>query len=102
MTKEECLIMSLPFENGESILEKTKILEIFKNGNLRIPVRRSISCDNLHKLRSGLLKKKLSTEEARQRISECLWEIKENDLMAKGGHGERLREERNSQGGERV
>jgi len=95
MSKEEFLIMGLPFENGESILERTRILRIFKNGNLRIPGRRSISCDNLHKLRSGLLKKKLSTEEARQNISEYLWEIRENNLMSEGGYGERLREAQN-------
>lgn len=99
MTKEEFLIMDLPFENGESILEKTKILQILKNGNLRIPGRRSISCDDLHKLRAAMLKEKLSTNAARECISEYLWEIRENDLMSEGGYGERLREARENLNG---
>jgi len=94
MSKEEYLIMDLPFENGESILEKTKIIQIFKNGRLKIPGSRSISCDDLHKLRAAMLKEKLSTREARECISEYLWEMRENDLMAEGGYGERLREAR--------
>lgn len=99
MSKTELLIMGLLLEGGASILERTRILRIFKNGNLEIPGRRSISGDDWRKLRLELLKKKLSTSAAGECISEYLWEMRENDLMAEGGYGERLREARGNSNG---
>jgi len=52
---EEYRMKKFTTKTGEPIEEATAILKIYKNGNFKIPGRRSISLANLHRMRGALL-----------------------------------------------